>query len=690
MQTRTGAGDRSRARARTPEAVTADAGAGADALLAPGPRRTLLAAGVVLLTVGLALGLLGATGELAAGVADFDPGAAVRYGLPAVRAVHDLAAALTVGLLVTAAFFVAPEPGTRTDRLSGARRAMAKAAAGAGLAWLATAVLVLALTAADVSGQPLGAPGSTAIAFSFVSQVDLGRSLLASALVVAVLVNLVLLATRVTTLVWAAVLSLVALLPLALAGHSAGSGDHMNSVDSLALHLLGVCLWVGGLAALALTGRRLGAQLPVVAARYSTLALWCFVVVALSGLVNAVLRVGTVEQLGSTYGLLVIGKVVGLVLLGVAGWQHRRMTLRRLSTDGRGFARLAAVELLVMGAATGLAVALSRSAPPVPEVGQDSVAALLGYPLPPPVTVERYLTAFHPETLWLAVAALMLGLYTAGVARMVRRGDRWPVLRTVAWVAGCLLLVFVTSGGPGVYGRVHFSTHMLQHMTLMVPVPLLLVFGAPITLAMRTLSARRDGSFGPRELLLSLVHARVLGVLGQPLVAAALFTGSLVVFYYSGLFELAMFTHTGHVLMTAHFLLSGYLFVWSLVGVDPGPQRPAYPFRLLLLLVTLGFHAFFGISLMSSGTLLAPDWWHALGYTDDAALLADQQTGGGIAWGLGDIPSLLLGLALVVGWVRSDAHETRRKDRQADRDDDAELRAYNERLGALSRHREQG
>jgi len=226
---------------------------------------------------------------------------------------------------------------------------------------------------------------------------------------------------------------------------------------------------------------------------------------------------------------------------------------------------------------------------------------------------------------------------------------------------------------------------MLQHMSLMVIVPLLLVFGAPLTLAMRTLTARTDGSFGPRELLLRLVHARVLKVLGHPLVAAVLFTGSLTVFYYSNLFDLAMFTHTGHVLMTAHFLLTGYLFVWSLVGIDPGPARPPYPFRLVLLLMTLAFHAFFGISLMSSGELLAPDWWHALGQTDEAALLQDQQDGGAIAWGAGDIPSLLLGLALLVGWVRSDAQETKRKDRQADRDNDAELREYNETLEAMAR-----
>ena len=66
-----------------------------------------------------------------------------------------------------------------------------------------------------------------------------------------------------------------------------------------------------------------------------------------------------------------------------------------------------------------------------------------------------------------------------------------------------------------------------------------------------------------------------------------------------------------------------------------------------------------------------------------AALLADQQNGGAIAWGAGDIPSLLLGLALLISWVRSDAAESKRLDRAADRDGDAELTAYNEHLRRL-------
>ncbi|MGI8459736.1 MAG: cytochrome c oxidase assembly protein [Propionibacteriaceae bacterium] len=665
----------------------------------PAGRPYAVLVGALLVMVATVLAVAGATGLLAVVTpVEFDPGTLVRYGLPVSRAVHDAAAAVTIGLLVVAAWCVGPDRGTARGPAGGGRSAVAlsdvqrwmvRAAAATGVAWLAAAVVVAVLTAADVTAIPVGTPGFGTVALSFLGQIELGRSLLVSLLVVAVTVVVAALATRVTVAAAAAVLAVLALLPLALGGHSAGSRDHANAVSSLAIHLVGVCVWVGGLVALLLVARRLGSQLPAVVGRYSTLALWCFVAVAASGIVNAWLRLGSVANLATSYGLLVLGKTFALGLLGVAGTLHRRFTLRRLAADGSGqpswFVRLAAVEVLVMAATIGLAVVLSRSAPPSPITEFDPVAILLGYPAPPPLTPGRYLTVFYPDVLWLAVAGVLAGAYVVGVVRLRGRGDRWPVNRLVFWLLGCLALVWVTSGGPGVYGRVHFSSHMIQHMTLMTLVPLLLVFGAPITLALRTLSARTDGSFGPRELLMRLVHARYLKFLGHPVVAFVLLTVSLMVFYYSRLFSLAMFTHTGHVLMAVHFLAVGYLYVWSLVGIDPGPSRPPYPFRLMLLLVTLGFHAFFAISLMAANGVLAPDWWRALGQTDTAALLADQQQGGAIAWAAGDVPSLLIGVALLIGWIRSDAHEARRRDRQADRDGDAELKAYNEQLAELAR-----
>lgn len=652
-------------------------------------RRFVPVGAAVVGAVGVALAVLALTGRLAsAGV--FDAGPLVRFGLPAARAVHDLAAAATVGLSAIGVFCVAPARGQRDPgALDGLREAAVRLAGRTALIWLTAAVAVLILTASEVSGVPVGAPGFTGVVLSFVGQVDLGQALGVSSLLIAVAATLALSATRLVTGAWAAAVALLAVLPLALAGHAASAAHHMNAVDSLAMHLVGVTLWVGGLIAVVWLSGRLGDQLVAVVQRFSRLALVCFVVVAFSGVVNALLRLSSPADLAGPYGLLVLAKTVLLIALGVAGLLHRRLTVARLPTQPRLFWRLAAGEVVVMGATMGLGVALARTPPPPNDLPLDPATVLLGFPAPAPFTWLRYATAFYPELLWLVVALGLAGLYLAAVFRLHRRGDRWAWHRTLPWIAGCALLLFTTSGGPGVYGRIHFSTHMLQHMALMVPVPLLLVLGAPVTLALRALQARADRSLGARETLLKLVHSAPLRLLGQPLVAAALFTVGLVVFYYTSLFDLALFTHAGHVLMTAHFLAAGFLLIWALVGVDPGPVRPGYPFRLLILFITLAFHAFFGITMMSSGFLLAPDWWHALGQSDDAALLADQQTGGAIAWAAGDLPSFLIGVALLVGWIGDDTRRARQLDRQADRDGDAELRRHNERLAALARMDEQ-
>jgi putative copper resistance protein D len=134
--------------------------------------------------------------------------------------------------------------------------------------------------------------------------------------------------------------------------------------------------------------------------------------------------------------------------------------------------------------------------------------------------------------------------------------------------------------------------------------------------------------------------------------------------------------------MNLHFLLAGYLFSSVIMGIDPGVRRPAYPLRLLLLFATLSFHAFFGIALLSSTTLLAPDFYAELGRTWGASALTDQQTGGAVAWGVGELPTVLMALGVAVAWARSDEREARRRDRAADRDGDAELAAYNADLAA--------
>jgi putative copper resistance protein D len=173
---------------------------------------------------------------------------------------------------------------------------------------------------------------------------------------------------------------------------------------------------------------------------------------------------------------------------------------------------------------------------------------------------------------------------------------------------------------------------------------------------------------------------------GHPVVAAAFFAISLIVFYYSPLFALSLRTHTGHVLMHLHFLLAGYLFASVLIGVDPGPKRPPYPLRMVLLFATMTFHAFFGVYLLQGNLLLGGDLLTQLASARDwgRSPLDDQQLGGAITWGIGEVPTLLLALGVAVAWVRSDEREGRRQDRQADRDGDAALTAYNARLARLA------
>ncbi|GMA95211.1 hypothetical protein GCM10025881_20350 [Pseudolysinimonas kribbensis] len=181
------------------------------------------------------------------------------------------------------------------------------------------------------------------------------------------------------------------------------------------------------------------------------------------------------------------------------------------------------------------------------------------------------------------------------------------------------------------------------------------------------------------------MHSKAAGVLTNPLVSGGLFITSLWVFYYTPLFRWATIDHVGHEWMILHFLIVGYLFIQTLVGIDPVKSRPAYPIRLMLLLIVMAFHAFFGLALISNQGLLLADWYGAMGRTWGATPLEDQQAAGGIAWSVGEIPTVLLAIGVAILWSRSDEREAKRRDRRADRDGDVELEEYNRMLAQRAR-----
>jgi putative copper resistance protein D len=331
---------------------------------------------------------------------------------------------------------------------------------------------------------------------------------------------------------------------------------------------------------------------------------------------------------------------------------------------------------------------LSGTAPPAPTSAlEDPTPAfqLTGYALPPAPTVVTWLTLWRLEIISAFALLAAAVTYVRWARRLARRDDHWPWYRTVLFLSGLALLTWITQGGPTIYGMVTFSGHMIEHMLLVMVAPILLVWGAPVTLALRALHSRSDGSRGPREWLRATVESRPLRFFAHPVVAAVNFSGSLVVFYFSPLFEFALTNHAGHLWMLAHFTAAGYFFVNALVGIDPGPTRPRHALRIVLLFATMAFHAFFGVAIMSSEVLLAPRWFGLMGRDWGPDALADQQFGGQLAWGIGELPVLLLAIGVMVAWRKADARESRRKDRQADRDDGEELRRYNEMLASMGK-----
>lgn len=650
-----------------------------------GPALLLLVA-VATLLAGLAFGG-GADAQLLG-----DPGAVVRWGLPIAQLLVNLSAAVTIGALLMACWALSPD-----RREYGA--ALDVAAAGAAVFTVASGVTGF-FTFLNVTQVPLTFDDAFGAKLSlFFTGIESGQAWLQTTLIAAAVTVLCFAVRNHTVLVFVFGLSLVSLLPMAQQGHSAEASGHNAAVTALGLHLVFAAIWLGGLLTLVFIRKTLeDGRLAPVLMRYSTVALVSFVVVAVSGYVSAELRIGSLDRLGTPYGILVLVKVFALLALGLFGALQRRVLIGRIERSAAAradtpagrtgtFWWLVALELGFMGIASGAAAALAKTAPPVDQTvpaAPTPAVLLTGEELPPELTFARYFTEWNIDLLWLLACAFGIFFYIAGVVRLRRRGDSWPILRTVSWVLGLLVLFYLTCGGINVYQPYLFSVHMLGHMGLTMLVPVLLVPGAPVTLLARAVRKRSDDSRGGREWVLLAVHSKFAGIISNPLVTAVLFAGSLWVFYYTPLFRWSMEDHIGHEWMVVHFLITGYLFVQSLIGIDPVPYRLPYPMRLLLLFATMAFHAFFGLAIISSTGLFLADWFGAMGRTWGQAPLLDQQTGGGIAWSVGEIPTLALAVAVAISWSKSDAKDQKRLDRNADRTNDAELNEYNERLARMA------
>jgi len=533
---------------------------------------------------------------------------------------------------------------------------------------------------------------------SFLTQTGLGRTLaiqfIASSLVLLLLGRV----RRGGGALALLLVSLVALIAPFFESHSGDAGMHGLAIGSIIFHVGAIALWIGGLTSLLLIDPSTRA---LVLPRFSSIALWLSVTVIVTGIANGWSRMNFIDAWGSRYSLILIFKVTLVIaLIALASYLRRSFATRGLSTA------LIALEVTLLAFISLVGSWLSRTEPPLrgDQISADDLRALAitGVRFPEEPTLWRLSIAYEADGIILGALILATALYIAGVVKLSRNGIKWPVGRTIAFALGISVIDFATSGGLGLYSFFSFSHHMMAHMLLGMVAPIGIVLGAPITLALRALPAGRTltdsdevGGIGEeverglRGLLTVILSSRFVAILSNPIVALAIFDGSLFALYFTPIFDLLMGSHLGHIAMSLHFLLAGILFFHVIIGIDPRPKQYPFIFRIVILFAAMSIHAFFSIALLSSTTLIGGEYYETLATPWVSDLLEDQRIGASIGWAMGEIPILLSLVATFIQWMRSDEREAARIERRSklakSRGEKDELEQYNDYLAELAK-----
>ncbi|MFD1716186.1 cytochrome c oxidase assembly protein [Amnibacterium flavum] len=308
-------------------------------------------------------------------------------------------------------------------------------------------------------------------------------------------------------------------------------------------------------------------------------------------------------------------------------------------------------------------------------MASETLAAL---PVAPP-SLGTFLE-WAPLTAPVLPAAMILAMtgYLMALARVKSVGGKWPLWRTLCFLAGCLLVAATTGLALENYGYGLFSVFMFQQLTLMMAAPPLLVLGAPVGLVLRT-RPRSTGARRALAMVIAAMRSRQLGWLLHPVFTIPLFLLSFYGLYLTPLADFFLATTGGHVGLEVFFLVAGLVFTVPLLSTGPLPFRMTHHGRLIDLFVEMPLHAFFGVFLMMapralvSAFITPPEGWGI-----DPVM--DQAIAGGLAWSYGEGPTLVLLLIMLGRWYRNDTRKARERDLRVDAEGDAELDAYNERL----------
>ena len=574
---------------------------------------------------------------------------------------------LVVGFLISLSFLLPERDGYLRESSASTKKFLIL---GSGL-WVITSIGNLLATLANIFESDITEVLKLTIIRSFITQVTLGK-LLAYQIVISLLVFV--LSSRVKRnggAFWLMLLALSGQLAPVFQSHSSSLGSHSLAIGSLVIHVTALTFWIGSVIALRLMVTE---DQALAFPRVSTIALWSSFAVVLSGVVNAWTRLRISDSWFTTYGALIALKVVLTISIFIFAGKLRK---------GINLQWLLPFEIGLMSLILGIGSVLNRFTPEetAPEIF-DRVRELTGISMPQPPTLSRVFFEYEANGLILGLLVFATALYIRGVVALSRRGDKWPVGRTISFAIGISLLDYATSGGLGLYAHFSFQYHMIAHMVLSMIAPIAIILSAPITLALRTLPIGRDKEErGIRGLLINFLHSKPTSIWTHPLVALAIFDGSLFALYFTPLFGNLMTGHFGHLIMDLHFIAAGLLFFHVIVGIDPNPRKVHHLVRVVILLAAMSIHAFFSIALMSANDLIDGGYYQLLDRPWSTDLLSDQKVGAAIGWAMGEIPIVAALIATFIQWMRSDAREAKRADKRS-ATDLAEYNAYLEKLAS--------
>ena len=590
----------------------------------------------------------------------------------------------TIGALLAMAFLLLDVEGKVSTSAEKLRNFLKVSAA----AWFIGIAGSIIFTLAQILDTPLSGALDLTTIRSFITQITLGQYLAFEAAIALLVFVCTFQAKKIMSLIVLLLISIVGLVAPVFQSHAASGGSHSLVIGSLVIHVIALSMWVGGILAIAMLS---ASDRAIAVPRFSQLALWSAIAVVISGTVNAWTRLNFESAWNSTYAFLVIAKTVATIALVGLGYLHRKNLEGKESINWVGFARLLSVEAIIMVVTVAMGSWLSNtSSPDRPGVQEfDPGLLIVGIATPPNPTWSRIFFSYEPDALMIGILVMMVALYVKGVIVLTKRGDKWPVGRTISFALGISVIDFATSGGLGVYAQFSFSYHMLAHMLLAMVAPIGLVLGAPMTLALRTLpQGRTPTERGVRGSLLAALHSKVGTFYTNPVVALLIFDGSLFALYFTDLFASMMQSHIGHLVMNLHFLAAGFLFFFVVIGIDPNPRKIPHLVQIVILFAAMSIHAFFSIALMSMTTLIDKGYFASLQTPWLTDFLADQKLGASIGWAMGEIPILMALVATFINWRREDSREAKRIDRntarQAAMGQPDDLANYNQYLQKLA------